>query len=371
MGILTQHITTEPEPVAQRAAKAGRALPVGLAEIITRCMQKSPDQRFRTMDELVNALIAAYRGIAGPGMSTYMEAFPVGSAQHMAQPTPPPMQPGQMPMPGMMSGGHAPLAPTMAASPSMTPPVGMVGASASGLYDPSGSVVSVPKKSKAGLVIAILVVLAAGGGIAAFVLLNKKDAGPKGNTPGSDVAVVDHGSAGSSITPEHHTDPGSAGSAQPAGTDPWGGSGGSSEAGSAKSGSDAGSSTTHDVPPPPPPPTDQVPVAIFTQPDVAFEVWENGAKVQDGSDDVMVEKGAPRKLVLKAKGFKDKTITVDGMKKKMAVKLERVAGAHPPPPPPPPPGHKDCTNSILDPSDARCRKQYCAGHEDDPNCGLE
>ena len=58
MGILTQHITTEPEPVAQRAAKAGRALPMGLAEIITRCMQKSPDQRYRTMDELVNALIA-------------------------------------------------------------------------------------------------------------------------------------------------------------------------------------------------------------------------------------------------------------------------------------------------------------------------
>jgi hypothetical protein len=55
----------------------------------------------------------------------------------------------------------------------------------------------------------------------------------------------------------------------------------------------------------------------------------------------------------------------------MAVKLDRVAGAHPPTPPTPPAGHKDCTNSIIDPSDARCRKQYCAGHEDDPNCGLE
>src|SRR5688500_16025855 len=91
MGILTQHITTEPEPVGQRAAKAGRALPHGIADIITRCMQKNPAQRFQTMDELVNALIQVYRGIAGPGMSTYMEAFPVGSAAHQAQPTPPPM----------------------------------------------------------------------------------------------------------------------------------------------------------------------------------------------------------------------------------------------------------------------------------------
>src|SRR4051812_32401637 len=93
MGILTQHITTEPEPVAQRAAKAGRQLPMGLADIIMRCMQKNPDQRYRTMDELVNALIGVYRGIAGPGMSTYMEAFPVGSPGHIMQPTPPPMMP--------------------------------------------------------------------------------------------------------------------------------------------------------------------------------------------------------------------------------------------------------------------------------------
>src|SRR3569623_1419020 len=183
MGILTQHITSEPEPVAQRAQKAGRALPLGLAESITRCMQKNPAQRYGSMDELVNALIQVYRGIAGAGMSTYMEAFPVGSSQHMSQPTPPP----PMAM-GQMSGGHA-IAPTMAAAPVMTPPVGMPSASASGLYDPSGSVVTVPKKSSAGLIIAILVVLAAGGGIAAFVLMQQCDS-PKQPDNGSDVAVV-------------------------------------------------------------------------------------------------------------------------------------------------------------------------------------
>src|SRR5258706_5651563 len=108
MGILTQHITTEPEPVAQRAAKAGRQLPMGLADIIMRCMQKSPDQRYRTMDELVNALIAVYRTIAGPGMSTYMEAFPAGSAQHIMQPTP-------------MPGYSGPQAQTIAAAPGSGP----------------------------------------------------------------------------------------------------------------------------------------------------------------------------------------------------------------------------------------------------------
>src|SRR4051794_20238875 len=106
MGILTQHITTPPEPVAQRAAKAERPLPLGLAEIITRCMEKDPNQRFRTMDELVNALIQVYRGIAGAGMSTYMEAFPVGSPNHMHQPTPGPMQGPGMPPTGAYQQSH-------------------------------------------------------------------------------------------------------------------------------------------------------------------------------------------------------------------------------------------------------------------------
>src|SRR3954469_7979465 len=96
MGILPQHITTEPEPVAQRAAKAGRQLPPGLTETITQCMQKNPAQQIQTMDALVNALIQIYRGVVGPGMSTYMEAFPViPTAAHQVHPTPTP--PG-MPM---------------------------------------------------------------------------------------------------------------------------------------------------------------------------------------------------------------------------------------------------------------------------------
>ena len=77
-------------------------------------------QRFErpsTMDDLVSQLIAIYRGIAGAGMSTYMDAFPV-SAQH-----PIAMTPGAMQRPthantgqatGQVSGGmHATVMPGM------------------------------------------------------------------------------------------------------------------------------------------------------------------------------------------------------------------------------------------------------------------
>src|SRR5262249_54868577 len=65
MGILTQHITSEPEPVVQRAARMGRQLPPGMAEVISKAMAKDPEKRYRTMDELVGALIEVYRQFAG------------------------------------------------------------------------------------------------------------------------------------------------------------------------------------------------------------------------------------------------------------------------------------------------------------------
>src|SRR6185312_12971034 len=195
MGILTQHITSEPEPVTERARKAGRALPMGLAEIITRCMQKNPAQRYGSMDELVNALIQVYRGIAGAGMSTYMEAFPVGSSQHMAQPTPGPMQP---PITGAaytptIAAGHPPSGPHGLATPQHVNAQSSQPVMQPGLYDPSASVVTVGKKSNTGLIIAILVVLLAGGGIAAFVVMNNKDT--PGNGSGSGSGSIGSGSA--------------------------------------------------------------------------------------------------------------------------------------------------------------------------------
>jgi serine/threonine protein kinase len=197
MGILTQHITMEPEPVSQRAAKAGRQIPPGLADVITRCMQKNPAQRFSTMDELVNVLVQIYRGMAGPGMSTYMEAFPVApTSGHQIQPTPPPMT-----GPFQMSGANA--ATVAATVPSGSAPIvaASSGVYAGGSVYPgasinAGNTGNAGKKSKAGLIVAVLAVLAVGGGITAFLVVNNHEPG-KGSDAGSQVAsndVGDHGS---------------------------------------------------------------------------------------------------------------------------------------------------------------------------------
>jgi len=86
MAILTQHITSEPMPPAQMAAQYGRAIPPGVEEVIVKAMKKEPDERYQTMDELVAALVTLYRGVAGSGMSSYMQAYvPPPTAAHQAQ----------------------------------------------------------------------------------------------------------------------------------------------------------------------------------------------------------------------------------------------------------------------------------------------
>jgi serine/threonine-protein kinase len=359
MGILTQHITTEPEPIAQRAARGGRQLPMGLAEIITRCMQKDPNQRFRTMDDLVNALIAVYRGIAGPGMSTYMEAFPVGSSQHMPQPTPPPMSGPHAATVAAPSGGyHMPRATPMPSGPPMH------AASASGMYDPSASAVA-PHKSKMGLVIAILAILVVGGGIAAFVLLNKDE--EKKVAQGSGSAAVATGS-GSAQTPEHGSGAGSsiasAGSAVI-----QTGSAGSATAQTGSTGSAAGSAAA----------SNEIVVKVTTVPfvDEFLVTAEDGTKIDDGQApaDVPVTPGKPVKVIIKAKGYKDKKVTIDGRKPEIMVKIELAAhssgGTHPVNPTPPNPGKSDCADSVKDPKDPRCKAEYCKHHPDDLNCDLQ
>jgi len=405
MGILTQHITTEPEPVSQRAAKAGRALPVGIEDIITRCMQKDPARRYQTMDELVNALIAVYRSYAGPGMSTYMEAFPVGATSaHPAQPTPPLMTGAQIAqMPPVVGPTSSAVAPTMAAgyshpTPGQSQPVApqqfagagpgaALSASASGLYDPSASVVTAPKKSKAGLIVALAVLLAVGGGITAVVLLGKKkgddvagggagsgsevgDRGDKGKgsddvtTPpddgsGSQIAQNDHGQNGQD---------GDDGSGAGAGSDVQAnnGSGATDDQGSGNQGSGDGSATLPPVP-------EAIGVAVFTTPFVNdFEIWEGGKKLQDGDIDLAVTPGTPRTIVIKAKGFKDsKPIVVNGKNTRVRVKLQSVGGSTRPPDTNTKPPGIDCSASIKDPKNKKCIAQFCASHTDDPRCDAE
>jgi serine/threonine protein kinase len=376
MGILTQHITAEPEPVVQRAQKAGRQLPIGLAEIITRCMQKNPAQRFGSMDELVNALIAVYRGIAGPGMSTYMEAFPVAPG-HPSQPTPPPM-------------GHAAYNQTIAAPSGqhgMATPHGMPAQSSQpimqppGLYDPSASVVQVSKKGNTGLIIAILVVLLAGGGIAAFVLMNKDTTnGGNGSGSGSDkIATKDGSGSDTKIT-----------------TPPDKGSAVIPDKGSAVApvvidagapvipdkGSDA--TVAHDGS-----------GSAAVNPDLGrkidvvidsnasnFEVLEKGVPVLNGI--IAVVPGEKHTLTIRAHNYKDKTIIVDGSKERVKVVLEPAKSGNTSTIPPhtgsnsntttqthnPPPPGVDCSNSVMN-TTPECRKQYCKHHPDDATRGCD
>jgi serine/threonine protein kinase len=368
MGILTQHITMDAEPVAQRAAKAGRSLPPGLADVITCCLQKHPAQRFATMDDLVNVLVQIYRGIMGPGMSTYMDAFPVmPSSAHQLQPTPPPM-----PRP-IMSGAHAS---TLAATgPAGSAPI--LSAGMSGMYP--GASVAMPSRSKAGLIVAVLAVLAVGGAVAAFVVVSNKGSDP-GSGGGSQIASNDSGSGGGSTRAAVPFD-----AAPPevdATTDPEphdaGADGGRGHTGAGSDhavdgdGADAGTET---------PPADVVQVPLFARNATAFDVFENDTKVLDGPGNLEVAKGETRSVVIRARGFKDKKLVVEGIRKKTVMfSLERLGsgtrngsaathtGSGAPPPPRPGP---DCTNSVVDPSNRACRKQFCKGHPQVGNCILE
>lgn len=330
MGILTQHITTDPEHVASRAAKANRPLPPGLAEIIMACLQKNPAQRFGTMDELVNALIGVYRQVAGAGMSTYMEAFPMGaSAMHPVQ-TPGPMTAphgigavsktvGVGAPPGVMpSGGHA-YVPASGSTPAVIPQSG----SSSGLYDPSQSNV-VPKKGNTGLIIAILAVLAVGGGVAAFVILGQKD-NKGGEGPGSQIASNDPGSnkvgndvpdAGvAAATPDAKQVAAATPDAAVAASTPDAAEATvAPDAAEAVAAIDAGSE-------PPPKEIDAgvlapkvTQVSLVGMNVTSYEAYVDGTMIPlVGGDHVIdVPEGKKVKVTIKAKGYKDKDVVLDG-----------------------------------------------------------
>ena len=322
------------------------------------------------MDELVNALIQIYRGIAGPGMSTYMDAFPASSIHPV--PTPPPMT-GQVGVPSgsssqpyvVPSGPH----PTPISAPHMIP-----------VAPPA------EKKSKKGLIIAILAVLIlGGGGAAAFVILSQPKDDPKPVAGDDHKGTDDKKGTDSTVvidaaTPEHvvdHLDAGDTHVDNP----PLVADGGVAVV------ADAGVTAVATVQ-----------VLLMTKNGATFEAFEGTKKVLDGPDEIEITPGTPRTLVIKSKGYNNKTITVDikdnlavcngvgcvgdKKKKKVTFGLDRVvipndhdhdhdhgSGlSHIGEPPPP---KLDCKDKIVDPHDKRCRGQYCASHEDDVRCGAE
>jgi serine/threonine-protein kinase len=375
MGILTQHITVDAEPVAQRAFRAGRQLPPGLAEAITCCLQKNPAQRFATMDDLVNVLIQIYRSIVGPGMSSYMEAFPVlPSSSHPVQRTPVPMT-----GPVVITGVHPA---TMAANPSGPTPA--ISAASSGMYAPPAP------KSKLGIILAIVAVVLVGGGVAAFVAVNSHGGG---TGSGSQIAG-NHGSSDGSSQHGSARD-GSSGTA---------GSGAIAQAGSGSA--ESGSNTTHDGSAAdsilhkgsddagdrlgsgsgsgqgkPPPLADVVHVKLTMKGGKKFEVFDGDTKLFDGPGVLDVPKGEIRIVTVKARGFKDKPIEVLGVNKPMTFSLDKSPGPKPPDVglgsgsgaahvviPPPPPPRMDCTNQLLEPTSKACRDQFCPTHKDHDKC---
>ena len=390
MGILTQHITTEAEPVAQRAGKAGRQLPGGLPEIISRCMQKDPARRFTTMDELVAALVEVYRTVSGAGMSAFMAPFPVartgsqGSQPSMpgtpqgsiptmmgapaARVTPPPMAPGSGPQ-APYAGYGSQAAPAAAVTGAIT---GGSMAAASQVSQASDSL-SVPARgSKAPLIIMLLVLLLGGGGAAAYFLVFAK----KAPTPVAQIADAGSGSGSAAL--------GSAGSA----VIPTAGSGSAigSDAGSAAGSAiaaiviDAGvPAVVIDAAPAPKPdaaPIAPTPVNVMVKISPANAKIFNGAALLDkGATMLSVVPGTPITLIAKASGYKDQPIVVDGSTQKIEIKLEKEAstgGTGTKPPDggtgtKPPDDAPKCSSSGADfkSMTPACKKKYCAGHPDD------
>jgi eukaryotic-like serine/threonine-protein kinase len=69
MGILTQHITTEPVPPSQMAAQNGRIVPPELEAIILKAMRKNAADRYQSMNELSGALIDFHQLAVGGRIS--------------------------------------------------------------------------------------------------------------------------------------------------------------------------------------------------------------------------------------------------------------------------------------------------------------
>jgi serine/threonine-protein kinase len=368
MGILTQHITTEPEPIAQRAAAAGRALPPGLAELISRCMQKDPARRYPTMDALVQALVDVYRTVAGAGMSSYMEAFVAPrTGSHTPQsprtgPYPPPpghgTGPHYPPPPGSAAslptvvgaGGSAlGLAPTPAAGQSAGYPA-MAGTPGSGLYASGGSglVEVAPKKSKAGLVFALIAVLALAGGVVAFIVLSKKDK-KEGEGDGSGSVVVNDSYDAATIeeTPDAGGPVATVADAAPVEGPP--------------DATQVAKVDAADIPPP----VKKVSVLVDATNVNKFDVFQGTKKLGSKSMIIEVDPANPVTITLKAKGYKDEDVTLDGSRTRVEVKLEKEkSGNHDGSNAPP----VDCRHALKQPKNPDCKRQFCKENPDDIEC---
>ena len=100
-----------------------------------------------------------------------------------------------------------------------------------------------------------------------------------------------------------------------------------------------------------------------------FDVYDGDKKVFEGPGDMQIPEGAAKTYVVKAKGFKDKTITLDGKKKKLEIRMDAIVKPNPNPGSNTP--KLDCSKKMVDGTNVACRKQFCAAHPDELECTLK
>ena len=314
MAILTQHITAEPLPPAQMAANHGRTIPPGVEAIILKAMKKEPEDRYQNMDEMVQALVTAYRGIAGAGMSSYMQAYvPPPTGVHPAAsgvPTPAPYHPSDQSQPVFMSSGSGPM--------------------------PGDSAFQIPKrKSKAGVFIAIFAVLAVVGGGTAFLVLSGKgnsEVAASGSTDQNGQTTGPNANGASGTDPNANgasgTDPNANGAS---GTDPnANGANGTDPNANGANGTDPNANGTN-ASGASPNEWKEVPATAQVRP-VSIVVNSKPQGAVAYQDDLRVDKtpflfkvipGEPVNLVLKKSGYDDKQLTLDGKTDRVTADLHR------------------------------------------------
>jgi eukaryotic-like serine/threonine-protein kinase len=197
MGILTQHITMQPDPPMHAAAQNGRQIPPELEMIILKAIRKNADERFQSMNEMAIALADVYRGYVGPRRTDMMSSVP----SHM------------MPTMGVAVGGASGATLALSASggvPAMTPG-GMRQMTPGGMpvystFTPGGMqsipqmtpggvpAYAQPAPSRKGLLIGVvlLVSLGIGGGVGWYFVAGpgKKDAKAEPQKPDPERPVV-------------------------------------------------------------------------------------------------------------------------------------------------------------------------------------
>jgi eukaryotic-like serine/threonine-protein kinase len=285
MGILTQHITTPPQPPSVVAAANGRNCPLELEAVILRAMAKSADERYQSMNELVAAMTEVFRLFVGPRATGMMAAAPLATSQFVPVPSTymPAYTGGSTSMPGM------------------------------------GTMPPEPAKKSGGMLLPVVLFgflgLAGGGGAAWYFLLGPGKKQPEVtpqvsiNIPPVPERPVDKPAVDKPVVEKPPVDP------PPPVEKP-----------------------VTEKPPVDKPPKDR-PIKVVTPPppvekksiDVVVDSYPRGAdifvaggKVGETPDTVTVKEGSDVSVTLKLDGYHDGSLTLDGSTKKVKKNLKKV-----------------------------------------------